>query len=72
MTPDERKSLAEQITTNPLFAEVFDEMEQAAIEQLIYEKESRQEAQLRVQAIRSLRADLTEALVTPTRKGAPA
>ena len=72
MTPDERKNLAEQITTNPLFIAVFDEMEQAAIERLIYETESRHEAQLRVIAIRTLRADLEQALVTPTRKGAPA
>ena len=73
MTPAERKSLAEQITANPLFNELLGEIEQGAIEALIYaNEEHRLEAQLRVQAIRTLRADLTEALDTRERKVAPA
>ncbi len=72
MTPEERKSLAQQITTNPLFTLALDEMEQAATERLIYEKDNMVEAQLRVQAIRSFRRDLGKYLNTPTKKGAPA
>lgn len=72
MTPDERKALAEQITTNPLFQQVMDDLEKSAIERLIFEKDNALAAQLRVQAIRSFRADLEQALSTPTRKKAPA
>jgi hypothetical protein len=62
MTPDERKALAEQITTNPLFVEVMADMERRAIERLIYEKEDTASAQLRVQAIRTLKEDLENCL----------
>lgn len=72
MTPDERRSLAEQITTNPLYAEVLDTMERSAVERLIYAKTDTAEAQLRVQAIRAFRQDLDECLNTQPRKGAPA
>lgn len=72
MTPDERRSLAEQITTNPLFVEIMAEMEQRAIERLIYAKEDTASAQLRVQAIRNFRQDLEEALNIPVRKATPA
>ena len=73
MTPDERKALAQQITTNPLFNVTLDEMEQAAIERLIFAKEEdTAAAQLRVQAIRNFRADLGRALNTPQRKASPA
>jgi len=71
MTPKERKSLAEQITTNPLFKLVLDQMEQSAVERLIYAKEDTAEAQLRVQAIRNFRADLEQSLSNPTPKSAP-
>lgn len=72
MTPDERRSLAEQITTNPLFTAVMDEMEKDAIERLVYAKEDTATAQLRVQAVRRFRSDLAATLGTPTRKAAPA
>lgn len=72
MTPEQRRSLAEQITTNPLFKETLSKMEANAIERLIYAKENTTEAQLRVQSIRTFRADLEEALNTRTAKGAPA
>lgn len=73
MTPDERRSLAEQITTNPLFVAVMDDMEKRAIERLIHEKEDIATAQLRVQAIRAFRADLGRELQdTQPRRGAPA
>lgn len=73
MTPEERKSLAQQITTNPLFDLTIDEMEQAAIERLIYAKqEDTATAQLRVQAIRDFREDLRRFLSTPPQKSAPA
>lgn len=72
MTPEDRKSLAEQITTNPLYSETLDRMEASAIERLIYAKDNTLEAQLRVRAVRTFRADLEEALNTRPAKGAPA
>lgn len=73
MTPDERRSLAEQITANPLFNEILDDLEKNATEALIWaDDERRLTAQLRVQAIRTLRDDLVAALSTRQRKGAPA
>ena len=73
LTTDERKSLAEQITTNPLYAEVLDGMEVSAIEQLVHAApENTARAQERVLAIRNLRQDLEQALSTPTRRSAPA
>ena len=73
MTPQERKSLAEQITANPLFTAILDDMERGAIEALIYAPDdTRHTAQLRVQAIRSFRQDLGECLNTREPKAAPA
>ncbi len=73
MTPNERKALAEQITANPLFTAILDDMERGAIEALIYaDDQSRLVRQLRVQAIRSFRQDLAEALNTREPKAAPA
>ena len=73
MTPKERKSLAEQITANPLFTAILDDMERGAIEALIYAPdETRLTRQLTVQAIRQFRSDLTEALSTREPKSAPA
>lgn len=73
MTPQERKSLAEQITANPLFVEILESMEKSAIEALIYAPdETRQAAQMRVQAIRQFRGDLDECLQVREAKAAPA
>lgn len=74
MDKRQRKSLAEQITTNPLFNEVLDEMERRATERLIYAKDDDiSPAQHRVQAIRTFRTDLERELQdTRPRKGAPA
>jgi len=73
MTSQERKALAEQITTNPLFAALLDDMEKRAIERLIHETEDIASAQLRVQTIRAFRADLERELQdTQPRRGAPA
>ena len=74
MTPQERKSLAEQITANPLFTAILDDMERGAIEGLIHAgtDQSRHECQLRVQAIRTFRQDLGECLNTREPKAAPA
>lgn len=74
MTPQERKSLAEQITANPLFRTILDEMETGAIEALVSAQtdEHRLTRQLKVQAIREFRADLAELLNTRTPKSAPA
>lgn len=35
MTPQERKNLAEQITDNPLFNEIFDKLEKDAIDSCV-------------------------------------
>ena len=72
MSPEERRTLAEQLKANPLLDVLIDEMEQGAIERLIFEQQNFADAQLRVQAIRAFRSDLMEALDTRTRKGAPA
>lgn len=72
MTPKERKSLAEQITANPIFTAILDDMERGAIEALIYAPdETRHTAQLRVQAIRQFRADLAECLRVVEPKASP-
>ena len=74
MTPDERKNLAEQITTNPLFNEILDQLEQSAIDRLIAapDDQTRLTAQLRVQETRALRSELDECLATRERRGVPA
>ncbi|WP_434286293.1 hypothetical protein [Celeribacter sp. SCSIO 80788] len=73
MTPQERKSLAEQINSNPLFHDILDGIEKSAVEMLIYAEteKDRIEAQERVRAARSFRSDLRSAVSTPERKGAP-
>lgn len=74
MTPNERKSLAEQITANPLFTAILAEMEAGAIEALISAQsdEHRLLRQLRVQTIREFRSDLGNCLNTREPKSAPA
>jgi hypothetical protein len=75
MTPDERKSLAEQITTNPLYSVIMAELERSAIERMIHATTDldRHECQLRVQAVRSFRSDCEASLrSTRERKAAPA
>ena len=75
MTPSERASLAEQLLTNPLFSDVFGELEDRAIEATIYaqDDETRARAAMRVQEIRAFRRDC-EAMLrnTPPQKGAVA
>lgn len=75
MTPEERKSLAEQLKANPLFDDLIDGIEASAIEALIYanNENDRLSAQWRVRAARAFREDCEAALrSTRDRKGAPA
>jgi len=75
MTPSERASLAEQLLSNPLFAETFDALEKAATEAMIYTTDDTERLRLamRVQTIRSFRQDCEAALRnTPPQKGAVA
>ena len=74
MTPTERRHLAEQITANPLFRIILDEMESGAIEALVnaQDNEQRHTRQMKVQAIRAFRADLDACLDTREPKSAPA
>ncbi len=72
MNANERRSLAEQILNNPLFAEVLERQEKSATERLIHETTDIHLAQLRVQAIRTFRAELEHTLETHVRRGAPA
>jgi len=75
MTPEERKSLAEQITSNPLYSVIMVDLEKRAVEQMIYAKTDieRHECQLRIQAVRSFRSDCEASLrSTRERKAAPA
>ena len=75
MTPKERASLAEQLQANPLFAELFDGIEQTATEAMIYatNDETRFRLAMRVQEVRNLRNDCEASLrSTRERKSAPA
>lgn len=74
MTPEERKSLAEQLQANPLFGDIMNRLERDALEALVTAdtEQGRIEAQWRVQAARTFRRDLDNSLSTPKRRGAPA
>lgn len=77
MTPNERRSLAEQITTNPLYDETLSMLEAAAINRGVYaaltDDETRAAAMAEIRAIRAFREHLAAALQdTSPRKGAPA
>ena len=75
MTPEARQSLAEQLLSNPLFAVLMDELEQGAVEQMVYAETDtlRAEGAMRVRAVRSLRSDCEKSLrSTRERKAAPA
>lgn len=63
MTPAERKSLAEQLLANPLTAEILDQIERSAVEELVMAgtEQARVEAQWRVRAARSFRNAFTNA-----------
>ena len=75
VTPEDRKSFAEQITANPLYDELLAKIEQDAIEALIFAKteDDRISAQWRVRSARAFR-DACEDFLRNTRprKGAPA
>lgn len=64
MTPRERASLAEQLLTNPLFAELFNGVEHTATEAMIYatDDDTRARAAIRVQAVRALRDECRNSL----------
>jgi DNA-binding transcriptional regulator/RsmH inhibitor MraZ len=72
MTDQERRSLAQQIATNPLYDELMTAIEAGYTEQLIYAdtEQARLDAQSRVRAARSFREDLGALLQdTPAVKG---
>lgn len=68
MQDHERKSLAEQLLSNPVFQEIMADLEQRALEALVYAdtEQKRVEAQWRVRAIRSFETDC-EAIIRNTR-----
>lgn len=70
MTPEERKSLAEQITTSPLYQDVMRALEQDAIQALIDAEgdENRHGAQLYVRAVQSFQSALARELASKPRK----
>lgn len=75
MTPQERKSLAEQLIGNPLYHAVFADLEKAATEAMIYTTDDTERLRLamRVQTIRAFRQDCEAALRnTQPQKGAVA
>lgn len=75
MTDLERANLAEQLISNKLYGELFDSLERAAVEAMVYatDDETRARDAMRVQAIRSLRSDCEACLrSTRERKAAPA
>jgi len=74
MSPEARKSLAEQLLANPLYEEIMAKIENGATEALIYAEteQDRVEAQWRVRSVRAFRADCEAAARnTRERKGAP-
>ena len=73
MTQQERKALAEQILGNPLFSAIMADLESSAIEAMIYAKDddTRASAAMRVQAIRSFRADCEASLRNTEPRKAP-
>jgi len=73
----ERRSLAEQILTNPLFPLVMNRLEQDAVERgvdaAMTDNEMRAAAMAEVRAIRAFRSNLAAMLRdTGSRKGVPA
>lgn len=64
MTPDEREALAAQILTNPLFAQVFADLESRATEAMIFAENDadRLRHALRIREIRAFRQDCEAAL----------
>lgn len=74
MTPDEKKSLAQQLANNPVWKALLDEREASALDALVNETDTEKFLRLqeRVKQIRALRSDLTELASTRERKGAPA
>lgn len=75
MTPENRKALAEQLASNPLFPALMAELEQDAVERMIAAQTdtARMEAQAYVRATRAFRANCeAELRNTGKRKGAPA
>lgn len=75
LTAEERKSCAEQLLANPLWADLFSKIERDATEDMIFapDEETRADLAKRVQAIRNLRSDCeAQARSTRPRKSAPA
>lgn len=75
MSPQERKSLAEQLSANKLFDVLLSEMEARAIESLVLAQteQDRVEAQWRVRSVRTFRSDCKSAIGSDRkRKAAPA
>lgn len=74
MNAEDRKALAEQLVSNPLWARLLDELERDGIEVLISATTdtARMEAQAYVRAARSFRANCESQLRnTGARKAAP-
>lgn len=77
MTPQERKSLAETILSNPLTDDILDGLERDAVDRCVNapwtDHELRAAAAAEVRAIRAFRANLEACLRDNSpRKGAPA
>lgn len=75
MTPEELKSLAEQLTANPLWGILMDDLEKNAVSRMYAAKDDiqRLEAQAYARAAQAFRADCEAKLRnTQARKGAPA
>lgn len=77
MTPQERRALAEQMVTNPLYEETLARLEADAIETGVNapmtDHEARSAAMAEVRAIRAFRSHLAALLQdTAKRRGAPA
>lgn len=75
MTPEQRASHARDLLNNPLLTEIFERLENDAIEACIFAEDDskRARAAMNVQAIRSFRSDCEAQLhSTRERKAAPA
>lgn len=74
MTPEERKSLADQLMSNPLLTVSLDEIEKRWTDMLVnaVTEEGRIATQAQVRAVRLFRADLMATLSNRAPKAVPA
>lgn len=73
MTPKERASLAEQLLSNPIFAELLTSLERSAVEAMVHaaDDETRARQAMRVKDLRSMRGECESFLRAVAPRRAP-